>query len=227
MDIGGTVSGTGTVALQPYTAGNAIDVGSTTDAQAGTLEVSAAELSRVSAPTLQVGRSDGTGTLSVTSSLGNSNLNANTVRLLDANIALNSPISMLRTSSATFEATATNAVTLGSTLSVESTTGSATVNITGTSITANNANLSANASSGGGAGIHPANVNITAGAGGINWTGGSITASGGSDAVPLNKDDANISLQATGPVSVANTTFTASGCNPDIDIFGSGSVPVT
>src|SRR4029079_9809937 len=48
-------AGAGTVALRPQTGGTAIDLGSTTDAAAGTLQLSDAELDRITAGMLQIG----------------------------------------------------------------------------------------------------------------------------------------------------------------------------
>jgi trimeric autotransporter adhesin len=57
------------VTIQPTSAGWAVDLGSTTDAAANTLELSDAELDRVSAPTLRIGDTFFTGGLTVSNQI--------------------------------------------------------------------------------------------------------------------------------------------------------------
>ena len=85
---GGTVNASaGTAILRPNAIAANIDVGSLTDLQATTLELSTAELATVTASTLQVGRTDGTGTLNLTAPIGTADVNAGTLRLVHGNVS--------------------------------------------------------------------------------------------------------------------------------------------
>ncbi len=69
IDIAGTLTATGqTVALMPSEAGEAIDVGSGTDAAADTLEISDTELDAIDATTVRIGDTDA-GAISITAAL--------------------------------------------------------------------------------------------------------------------------------------------------------------
>jgi len=68
IDIGGTIVTKDDVWIRPFTSGLAIDVGSSTDSAAATLEISAAELQRIDAGAIEVGRANA-GDLKVTSAI--------------------------------------------------------------------------------------------------------------------------------------------------------------
>ena len=91
MALAGSIfSSSATTILQPNTVSANMDLGSTTDAQSGTLELSAAELTTVAAGILQVGRTDSTGTLTQTAALSNTSVIAGMLRLVAGNIVSNS-----------------------------------------------------------------------------------------------------------------------------------------
>ena len=145
MAINGTVTAvTGaTVTLRPNDLTRAINIGG-----AGGLNLMPTEIQQVSVTggTLQIGRSDGTGTLSVSTAIAPSDINAGTLKLVGGAMGVNAPISVngnltlsnsgTLTIAAAGDITATTAVTQDGTGSVvtagDVTTGSSSISFAGT-----------------------------------------------------------------------------------------------
>ncbi len=84
LDITGAVNaGANSVTLRPTTLSQTINIES--GPTGGVMSLSPSELGNVTAGTLEIGRSDGTGDVNVNTTIANSNINAGTVRVLAGN----------------------------------------------------------------------------------------------------------------------------------------------
>ena len=92
MDIAGTVSAVNTVTLSPLTASRDIAI-ATTALGCGSLCIGPAEIQNVSTTTLAIGRTDGTGSLSVNEAITPSNFNSFILQLRGGTVNFNAGVS--------------------------------------------------------------------------------------------------------------------------------------
>jgi filamentous hemagglutinin family protein len=91
MNITGAISaGAAAVTLQPTTLSRNVNIEAASTAD--TLSLTPGELQRITASSLQIGRNDGTGTLSVNTAIADSNLNVSALRLLDNDVNVNAAL---------------------------------------------------------------------------------------------------------------------------------------
>jgi hypothetical protein len=109
MDLQGTVTAN-TLSLVPAHAGKQINLGSTVDTAPSTLELSDAELDRITASVIQIGMSTG-GAISITKSI--SPANANTLHLVSGSTITQPGFSPREITVSQFAAEATGEITLG------------------------------------------------------------------------------------------------------------------
>ncbi len=178
--------GSGTVTLRPSTLSRNINIES--GSTAGVLSLTPTELATVTTTgTLEIGRSDGTGTLTVSTPIVAANVNAGTLRLFDKDIAFNAGVAVngnlvlgatnnIVVQDATVDAGGAMDVIAGNNLSVTAvnvatalqSTGAQTINANGITIqgAASGQDLTAQLWS-------QSSQDITVGAGGISLIGGS------------------------------------------------------
>ncbi|MBI2753527.1 MAG: filamentous hemagglutinin N-terminal domain-containing protein [Betaproteobacteria bacterium] len=204
MAIGHSITGTGTVSLAPNAVNRGIKIESSPSG--GVLSLSPSEINLISAGTLEIGRSDGTGTLTVSTPVVAGNVNSGTVRLLDQDIAVNASFASngnlalnatnnVNVQDATVDAGGTMDVSAGNNLSV--TAVNAATNLT--SVGAQTISAKGITLTGGGSGASsfvlaeisqtgPFTQSITAGLNGITLNGGN--GSGGTNFANIKQTNA-------------------------------------
>ena len=246
MNLAGGVSGTGTVTLAPFTTSRSIHIESTPSA--GVLSLAPGEVGNVSAGTLDIGRSDGTGTLAVNAALEMGGVAA--LRLFGGDVNLSSNITKSSGADASLSLIAKNSIQTFSGADITSTSnkldivlnsdsdasgaGRITLNA-GTVITSNGGNVTlgggANPATGfavgdGGSqhGVQLNGATITSGAGNITIHGQG--ASGTAFAAGVRLESAAVLQTSTGSVDIVGVGGAGllGGANRGILVSGAGTM---